>query len=89
MAPGKVEELFTSLLVFVGDVVALLTYLPSYLFAFKRISLALKQRAISVKETNNEVVFNHMEASSSKEGTNTFYKDALSVFDEWKIASER
>ncbi|XP_075264388.1 long-chain-fatty-acid--CoA ligase 4-like [Convolutriloba macropyga] len=86
----KIEGLITNLLIFFGDVVALITYIPNYILALRDITMSQRQRALPSGSSEKEIIYDHADVVENRHSNvNSFYKDAKSVYEQWKIAVER
>ena len=86
----KIEGIITNILVLVGDVVALITYIPNYIIAFKSIALSQRNRALPSGSGSKEIIYDHADVVEGKPfRSSEFYKDSKSVYEQWKIAEER
>ena len=91
MAVSGFESILTNFFVFLGDVVSLITYIPNYVISYHKIQRSKKVRSLSYPQTApNELVFDHVDiARNIKTPSNPYYKDAKTVYEQWKIAAER
>jgi len=86
----KFEGIITNLLVFFGDIVALITYVPNYIICIRDIVLSQRVRAVKTQSSEHEVVYDNADVVENRPGhANAFYKDAQSVYEQWKICEER
>lgn len=91
MAVSGFESILTNFFVFLGDVVSLITYIPNYVISYHKIQRSKRVRSLSYPQTApNELVFDHVDVVRNiKSPSNPYYKDAKTVYEQWKIAVER